>query len=204
MTDEVKDKKQEEGQGQEAPKQTEEVKLTPEKVESYLESEEGQKILQPRLDKYFSKGLETWKEKTLPNVIEEEIKKKFPEETEEQKRLRQLEEKLTEAENARVRESAKNKALNYASESGIPAALVEYAVVSDVDKTTENMEKLSAVWKESIKKAVENKFKENGRDVDSPGKQPANLQEEIKAAEAAGDWKKSILLKQKLRRQNKK
>ena len=179
------------------------VELTPDKVEEYLESEQGKKILQPRLDKYFTKGLETWKEKTLPDVVEQEIKKKFPEETEEQKKLRQLEEKLQQAESARLKESARNKALSYASANGIPSELVDYAVQADVDKTMENVQSLANIWKESIKKAVEGKFKESGRDIQEPEKTPADLKDQIRAAEEAGDFKKSIMLKSRLMKKNK-
>jgi hypothetical protein len=52
--------------------------LTPESVASFLDTPEGKKLLQPRLDQHFTKGLETWKEKTLPSLLDEEIKKKFP------------------------------------------------------------------------------------------------------------------------------
>ena len=203
----VEEKKDVNGGGQEKDPgentESKEVELTPDKVEEYLESEKGKKILQPRLDKYFTKGLETWKEKTLPDVVEQEIKKKFPEETEEQKKLRQLEEKLQQAENARLKESARNKALSYASANGIPSELVDYAVQSDVDKTIENVQSLANIWKESIKKEVEGKFKESGRDIQEPEKTPADLKDQIRAAEEAGDFKKSIMLKSRLMKKNK-
>ena len=72
-------------------KDTDEVKslftgfIPKDQLESYLDSEEGKKLLQPRLDKYFTKGLETWKANNLKKEVEAEINKRFPPETEEAK-----------------------------------------------------------------------------------------------------------------------
>ena len=173
-------------------------KIDPERAESFLESEEGKRLLQPRLDKYFSKGLETWKEKTLPEIVDSEVSKRMPTETEEQKRIRQLEEQIQSEKSARITESARNKALSYATEKGIPASLVEFAVSSDIDKTMEKMNALSTVFNEAVSKAVEGKFKDNGRSVSESEKGPASLQDEIRAAEVAGDFKKAIALKNKM------
>lgn len=173
-------------------------KIDPERVESFLESEDGKKLLQPRYDRYFSKGLETWKEKSLPGLVEEKIKEKFPGETEEQKKIRQLEEQINSEKSARITESARNKALSYATEKGIPTSLVEFAVSSDIDKTMEKMQALSTVFNEAVSKAVDGKFKDNGRTVSESEKGPASLNDEIRAAEVAGDFKKAIALKNKL------
>jgi hypothetical protein len=108
-------------------------------VEGYLETSEGKKLLQPRLDKNFSKGLETWKEKNLNALVEDEYRKKNPEETEEQKRIRQLEEKLNAAEKKSQREALLNKALGVVDEKGLPKKLVNYFVGEDEDSTLSNL-----------------------------------------------------------------
>lgn len=142
--------------------------LTPEGVKTFLDTEEGRKILQPRLDSHFTKGLETWKEKTLPNLIEEEIKKKFPDETEEQKRLRKLEEELAKERQARIKSELVNKATTFATQKGLPVELVSYFVGQDEETTINNLTALENIWQQSIQKAVEDKFKDNGR-VPNPG-----------------------------------
>jgi len=48
--------------------------ITPEGVTSFLDTAEGKKMLQPKLDAHFTKGLETWKEKTLPSILDDEIR----------------------------------------------------------------------------------------------------------------------------------
>ena len=68
-----------------------------------LEIAEGQKLIQPKLDKYFNKGLETWKQNNLEKLIDEEIAKRYPEETPEMRRIKELEQKLAEKERESVR-----------------------------------------------------------------------------------------------------
>lgn len=161
----------------EANKDTEEVKnylaglskLTPEGVKGYLDTEEGKKILQPRLDAHFTKGLETWKEKTLPSLLDEEIKKKFPGETEEQKRLRKLEEELAQERQARLKSELINKATTLATQKGLPAELVAYFVGQDEDSTVNNLTALENIWQQHLQKAVEAKFKDSGRSPNQGG-----------------------------------
>lgn len=138
-------------------------KPTPEGVKEFLETEEGEKLIKPRLDQLFTKGLETWKEKTMPGLIEEEIKKKFPEETEEQKRLRKLEEELTKERKARYQSELKTKATTFATQKGLPVDLVGYFVGQDEETTTSNLTTLETIWQKNLEAAVEAKFKESGR-----------------------------------------
>ncbi len=143
--------------------------LTPEGVTAYLNTEDGKKILQPKLDAHFTKGLETWKEKTFPSLLDEEIKKKFPGETEDQKRMRKLEEDLAHERQARVKSELQNKATTIATQKGLPVDLVAYFVGQDEESTTNNLTALENIWQQNIQKAVEEKFKESGRAPNAGG-----------------------------------
>lgn len=142
--------------------------MTPEGVNAFLDTEAGRKLLQPKLDQHFTKGLETWKEKTLPTLLEEEIKKRFPDETEEQKRLRKLEEELERERQTRIRAELMNKATTLATQKGLPVELVAYFVGQDEDSTVNNLTALENIWQQHLQKAVEEKFKESGR-TPNPG-----------------------------------
>ena len=142
--------------------------ITPEGVTSFLDTEAGKKLLQPRMDSHFTKGLETWKEKTLPSLLDEEIKKKFPGETEEQKRMRKLEDELANEKNARIRSELVNKATTLATQKGLPVELVSYFVGQDEDSTVNNLTAVENIWQQHLQKAVEEKFKESGR-TPNPG-----------------------------------
>lgn len=143
--------------------------LTPEGVTAFLATEEGKKLLQPKLDAHFTKGLDTWKGNNLAGLIEEEIKKKFPEETEDQKRMRKLEDELKAEKQARVRSELVNKATTIATQKGLPVELVAYFVGQDEDTTTANLAVYENSWQQAIQKAVEEKFKENSRDPNKGG-----------------------------------
>ena len=143
--------------------------ITPEGVTAFLNTEDGKKVLQPRLDVHFTKGLETWKEKTLPSILDEEIKKKFPGETEDQKRMRKLEDELANEKNARIRSELVNKATTLATQKGLPVDLVSYFVGQDEDSTVNNLTAVENIWQQHLQKAVEEKFKESGRTPPNTG-----------------------------------
>jgi hypothetical protein len=48
------------------------VELNADVVEKWLQTNEGKKFLQPKLDSYFSKGLESWKNNNLEKLINAE------------------------------------------------------------------------------------------------------------------------------------
>lgn len=48
------------------------VDISADVVEKWLQTNEGKKFLQPKLDSYFSKGLETWKNNNLEKLINAE------------------------------------------------------------------------------------------------------------------------------------
>src|SRR5690606_21288053 len=72
-------------------------------------------------DTHHRTALETWKTNNLNALIDEEVKKRNPEETPEQKRIRELEEKIENGEKATKRAELKNKAMAYATEQKLPA-----------------------------------------------------------------------------------
>src|SRR5690606_40465389 len=77
------DEKQEQSVVNQQEAANEKPKITPEFIDQLAKDEVFQKWLQSEKDRHFSKGLETWKENNLSSIVEEEIKKRYPEETEE-------------------------------------------------------------------------------------------------------------------------
>ena len=51
--------------------QTQEVAITQEAVEQWLGTDEGKRFLQPKLDSFFTKGLQTWQEKNIDKIKSE-------------------------------------------------------------------------------------------------------------------------------------
>lgn len=137
-------------------KESSEVK---EFVGSYLESESGKKLMQPKLDSYFNKGLTTWKEKTLPSIIQEEVAKANPEETSEQKRIRELEEKLMNQERNAMREKLKNQAITSLDAKGLPTQLANHLVLDSEEVVNSSISVINEVWQETLNKEVDKRLK---------------------------------------------
>jgi hypothetical protein len=134
-------------------------------VKGFLDTEEGKKLLQPRLDSHFTKSLETWRSNSLPKIISEEIAKANPSETPEQKEIRELKEKFANMENEKTRETLKNKALSTLSEKKLPTFLLEQLIGNDENSTTESLTKFEEVWNSQLQSIKEDLLKENGTSI---------------------------------------
>lgn len=135
-----------------------------ESVKEFVEKDEaGKKYLQSVTDAAVTKGINTFKEKSMPALLEDEIKKKFPAETEEQKRLRVLEDDNKKFQNEVRRANLLNKAMQVATEKGLPVKLISNFLGEDEDTTLKNLELLEQEFSGSVKNVVENRFKDEGR-----------------------------------------
>ncbi|MFT0800364.1 DUF4355 domain-containing protein [Bacillus swezeyi] len=143
--------------------------VSADKVKGFLETDEGQKLIRPKLDQHFTKSLETWKENNLDDLVNAKVKELYPAETEEQKRIRNLEKELENQKKASQREKLMNTAISYASEKGLPADLVAYFLGDDEETTMSNLGALEEKYSAAVQKAIEDKFKENGRTVEPGG-----------------------------------
>lgn len=124
-------------------------------------------------DTHHKNALETWKTNHLNTLVEEEVKKRNPEETPEQKRIRELEEKIENGEKAQKRAELKNKAMAYATENKLPSQFaskyIDRFLGDDESSTTATLSELKTDLDGLISEGVNSKFKENGRDVPSGG-----------------------------------
>jgi hypothetical protein len=109
-------------------------------------------------DKHFSKGLETWKEKTMPSILDEEIKKRFPEadpkDIENQKLLARIEK----MERDNLRDKLKNHALTVASEKKIPNKIIDFFIGDDEEATVSNLGVFEEAMESYIKSRVDERL----------------------------------------------
>ncbi|HCW8955708.1 TPA: DUF4355 domain-containing protein [Staphylococcus aureus] len=134
-------------------------------VKGFLDTEEGKRFIQPELDRYHSKGLESWKEKNLENLIEQEVRKRNPEQSEEQKRISALEQELEKRDAEAKREKLRSNALGKAQELNLPTSLVDRFLGDSDEDTEQNLKALKETFDKYVQKGVESKFKSSGRDV---------------------------------------
>lgn len=134
-------------------------------VQQFLtDNEDGKKFLQSHVDAAVTKGIGTWKENNLKNLVDDAVKKANPEETDEQKRIRTLEDKFNTTESELVREKLKNKTVAELSEKGLPTELADFFIGRDEERTTANLKTFETVFEAAVKKEVEKKFKKGGDD----------------------------------------
>ncbi|HEH1242991.1 DUF4355 domain-containing protein [Staphylococcus aureus] len=134
-------------------------------VKGFLDTEEGKRFIQPELDRYHSKGLESWKEKNLEDLIEQEVRKRNPEQSEEQKRISALEQELEKRDAEAKREKLRSNALDKAQELNLPTSLVDRFLGDSDEDTEQNLKALKETFDKYVQKGVESKFKSSGRDV---------------------------------------
>ena len=133
--------------------------LSADTINPFLDTEDGKKLLQPKIDKHFTKGLETWKANNLNTLIETELAKRNPAETPEAKQIRELNDKLTNMEKATQREKLKNMAIKGLNEKGLPVGLADYFSVDTEDGVTEIVSFLDTQWKSAIENTVNERLK---------------------------------------------
>lgn len=139
--------------------------LSVDDVKGFLDTEEGKRFIQPELDRYHSKGLESWKEKNLENLIEQEVQKRNPEQSEEQKRISALEKELEKRDAEAKREKLRSNALGKAQELNLPTSLVDRFLGDSDEDTEQNLKALKETFDKYVQEGVESKFKSSGRDV---------------------------------------
>jgi len=132
--------------------------VTPDRVAAYLDSEEGKKLLQPKLDTYASKAITTHDEKfklnELPKLINEAVAKANPQETPEQKKIRELEERINQSDSAKAKSELTNQALKIMQDKKLPTNLAEYFIGKDEATTIANLSALEQVFNTNVESLV--------------------------------------------------
>src|SRR5690625_2229577 len=151
-------------------------------VKAFLEQEEGKQLLQPRLDSYFAKGLESWKTNNLEKLINDEVKKRNPDLTDEQKRIKELEDYVQQKEREAIFQTNKNVALSYLNEKKLPSSLVDYFIGDDEDSTMKNINLFEEVFTNQLQQSVEDRLKSDGTDLNNNNSKQTTFTHEQLAA----------------------
>lgn len=146
--------------------------VTPEGVTAFLDSDEGKKLLQPKLDSYFTKGLESWKGNHLEKIINDELKKRTSGKDDKDLEIDKLRQEFENMKREKLRESLRNESYKFASDNSLPTDLIDYFIKiesEDDDKgtksreaTTNNLNSLKEVWSSHLQTVVNDKLKSNG------------------------------------------
>lgn len=151
--------------------QTTEAGLSIDTVKEYLNTNnDGKLFMQSLIDSKITKAIETYKNNSVPKLIDEEINKRFPAETAEMKKIKELESKY----NASILEAnkikLKNIGLTTAQANNIPIEFVDYLIGDDEESTVSNVSKFKDIFNLAVESQVNSKFSDNGRDMDANSK----------------------------------
>lgn len=154
--------------------------VTVDSVQSLVkDNEDFKKWFDSERDKHFNKSLETWKSNHLQKLIDDEIKQRYPEETEEQRKFKELEQQIKRLEGEKTRESLSKKALEFASNNNLPTGLIDLFVADDEEKTNEYLKKFQESWNTQVQKVKEQLVKDNGIDLKDSQKNNTFTKEQI-------------------------
>ncbi|MGX2958038.1 DUF4355 domain-containing protein [Peribacillus sp. JNUCC 23] len=146
--------------------------VSADKVKGFLDTDEGKRLVQPKLDAHFTKGLETWKTNNLETLITDEVNKRNPQKTPAEIEVEKLRKEIEGERKARNRETLVNKALKVAKEKNLPDGIIDFFIGEDEDGTTSNLSKLEEEYTKAVQTAVDAKFKEHGRSIEPGGGNP--------------------------------
>lgn len=134
-----------------------------EKVKKFLESPNGMPVKQSIVDSAKQKGVDEWKNKYLSEAIEEEIAKRFPPETEEQKKLQEFEQKLRKIEREKQEITLKNHAIAQLEEAGLSSRWTDYVIGESEEQTSERIKQVQELINADVNRQVDERIKGSSR-----------------------------------------
>jgi len=154
-------------------KDTEEVKgymnglstVTVDSANNFLNTEDGKKLLQPKLDTYHSKGMDSWKANNLDKLYTDRFNLENPtadpKEIANNKKMADFETKIANMEKESTRKELTNKALKLAGEKQLPLDLIDFMVADTEENTNANITKLESVFMNTVNKMVDERLRGN-------------------------------------------
>ena len=168
--------------------------LTLEELKNIINENEGFKAwLSSEKDRHFSTSLNTWKENNLSKEVEKEISKRYPAETEEQKKLRDLELKLQAMEQESKMKELKANTMRVINDKQLDSEILDFVLSDNEETTIANIDKFEGLIERLANKRLEEKYK-NANTTPSQSVGQATLSEYEKSR-AAGDVKGMLLAK---------
>lgn len=135
--------------------------LTLEELKNIINGNEGFKAwLSSEKDRHFSTSLNTWKENNLSKEVEKEISKRYPAETEEQKKLRDLELKLQSMEQESKMKEIKANTMRVINDKKLDSEILDFVLSETEEVTISKIDKLESLIDKLATQRVEEKYKQ--------------------------------------------
>lgn len=116
-------------------------------------------FLDSEKDKHSSKSLETWKTNNLEKLLDDEVKKRYPQADPKDLELQKLKTEIEKMQKESLKKDLTNKAIKIATDKKLPVELIDYLIGEDEDVTTKNIEKLESVFGTHVETLVQERLK---------------------------------------------
>ena len=152
-------------EGQKTTKNNEVGEITLEQFKTAIESNLEIKgyydsVVDKTVSKRLDKSIESWKEKNLNNLIEEEINKRYPPKTEAEIKLEEINKELERENQEKQQLELRMKYQELLIKSEIPVELVDFVAGKDTEETIKNIEKFKESMVKYVDRTVDNRFKQ--------------------------------------------
>lgn len=139
--------------------------VSADKVRGFLQTEEGKKVIQPDLDRYHAKSLDSWKTNNLNSLVEAEVKKRNPDKSPLELEVEKLKNDLEARDKASQRLTLKNKALAIVTDKklSVDDKILDRFIAEDEESTLANLEAFETYAKAQYQAGVESVYKTGGR-----------------------------------------
>lgn len=151
-------------EGQKSTKNNEVGEITLEQFKTAIESNLEIKgyydsVVDKTVSKRLDKSIESWKEKNLNNLIEEEINKRYPPKTEAEIKLEEINVALEKANKEKQQLELKMQYQELLIKSNIPVEMVNFLAGNDTEETIKNIETFKGLMVKYVDGEVDNRMK---------------------------------------------
>lgn len=116
-------------------------------------------VVDKTVSKRLDKSVESWKEKNLNNLIEEEINKRYPQKTEAEIKLEEMNSALEKANKEKYQLELKMQYQELLIKSNIPVEMVNFLAGNDTEETIKNIETFKDLMVKYVNGEVDNRMK---------------------------------------------
>ena len=139
-------------------KYTKPATVTPDLFKAFLDTPDGQRMVQPIVDRRTQEGIKTFEEGHFAEKVKAaaaaEVMKMRPQETEEQKQIRELREEVEKEKRARTRSQLEREATEFFAQNKIPQIALKYFAGNTLDEVRLYAQELDEWRKTSVKDEV--------------------------------------------------
>lgn len=143
-------------------------------IEKYKSSAEYRDEVKKEGDRRATGAVEKFMKDTMPKHLEDEIKKRYPEETALEREVRELKAENAATKAERKREELRNKAVKMLNDKKIGIEFMDFIQAADEDELKNRVDQFHDLFSKSIVSAVDEKLKTHGvNPPTSPSSPPA-------------------------------